>query len=174
MMSALLWFGMMGLIPTLLLLPLFMLLLFFITSTISQYELSIALQKQYAHQLNDNDMNLPYNHLNDLIINLFIYLFIETYLYRIKQSAEVFSSVVLWYMKHIQLECGTWYHHPRRQQCVLSRNLRIFKVATWHYRCRHHLKNNCICYVAYYSAAKFTLPIDQSSNKAAKCCIGRS
>ena len=43
-----------------------------------------------------------------------------------------------------RLECGTWYHHPRRQQCVLSRSLRIFKVATWHYRCRHHLKNNCI------------------------------
>ena len=42
------------------------------------------------------------------------------------------------------LECGTWYHHPRRLQCVLSRNLRIFKVATWHYWCRHHLKNNCI------------------------------
>ena len=76
-----------------------MLLLFFITSTISQGELSITLQKQYAHPLNDNDMNLPYKHLNDLIINLFIYLFIETYLYRIKQSAEVFSSVVLWYMK---------------------------------------------------------------------------
>ena len=43
-----------------------------------------------------------------------------------------------------QLECGTWYHHPRRLQCVWSRNLRIFKVATWHYRCRHNLKNNCI------------------------------
>ena len=42
------------------------------------------------------------------------------------------------------LECGTWYHHPRRLQCVLSRNLIIFKVATWHYRCRHNLKNNCI------------------------------
>ena len=43
-----------------------------------------------------------------------------------------------------KLECGTWYHHPRRLQCVWSRNLRIFKVATWHYRCRHNLKNNCI------------------------------
>ena len=43
-----------------------------------------------------------------------------------------------------KLECGTWYHHPRRLQCVLSRNLRILKVATWHYRCRHNLKNNCI------------------------------
>ena len=37
-----------------------------------------------------------------------------------------------------------WYHHPRRLQCVLSRNLIIFKVATWHYRCRHNLKNYCI------------------------------
>ena len=45
---------------------------------------------------------------------------------------------------HKWLECGTWYHHPRRLGCVLSRNLRIFKVATWHYRCRHNLKNNCI------------------------------
>ena len=43
-----------------------------------------------------------------------------------------------------KLECGTWYHHPRRLQCVLSRNQRIFKVATWHYRCCHNLKNNCI------------------------------
>ena len=45
-----------------------------------------------------------------------------------------------------KLECGTWYHHPRRLQCVLSRNLIIFKVATWHYRCHHNLKNNCIWY----------------------------
>ena len=44
----------------------------------------------------------------------------------------------------IELECGTWYHHLRRLQCVLCRNLRIFKVATCHYRCRHNLKNNCI------------------------------
>ena len=44
----------------------------------------------------------------------------------------------------MKLECGTWYHHPRRLQCVLSRNLRIVKVPTWHYRCRHNLKNNCI------------------------------
>ena len=38
------------------------------------------------------------------------------------------------------LECGTWYHHPQRHQCVLSRNLRTFKVTKWHCRCRHHLK----------------------------------
>ena len=42
------------------------------------------------------------------------------------------------------LECATCYHHPRRQQCVMSRNLIIFKVATWHYRWRQHIKNNCI------------------------------
>ena len=36
-----------------------------------------------------------------------------------------------------KLECGTWYHHPQRLQCVLSRNLS-------YYRCRHNLKNNCI------------------------------
>ena len=51
-----------------------------------------------------------------------------------------FGKYHCWY----KLECGTWYHHPRRLQCVLSRNVRIFKVATWHYRCRHNLKNNCI------------------------------
>ena len=69
------------------------------------------------------------------------------------------------------------YHHTCRQQCVLSRNLRIFKVARWHYRCRHHLKNNCIwdnLLSAYYFAAKFTLPVEQPSNKAAKCGIRRS
>ena len=41
-----------------------------------------------------------------------------------------------------KLVCGTRYHHPRRLQCVLSRNMRIFKVAMWHYRRRHNLKNN--------------------------------
>ena len=45
---------------------------------------------------------------------------------------------------HFILECGTWYHHPRRLQYVWSRNLRISKVATWYHRCRHNLKNNCI------------------------------
>ena len=51
---------------------------------------------------------------------------------------------VTYHQVHQALECGTWYHHPRRLQCVWSRNLIIFKVATWHYRCRHNLKNNCI------------------------------
>ena len=48
----------------------------------------------------------------------------------------------LWYSKSKQkkLKCGARYHHPRRQQCVLSRNMRMFKVATWHYRSNHHLK----------------------------------
>ena len=63
-----------------------------------------------------------------------------------------------------QQECGTWYHHPWRPRCVLSRNLRIFKVSTWHFRCNF----------VYYSAAKFTFQIEQPSNKATKCGIRRS
>ena len=59
-----------------------------------------------------------------------------------------------------KLECGTWYHHPRRLQCVLSRNLRIFKVATWHYRCRHNLKNNCI-----WDHFQYCLLVPRSSSK---------
>ena len=59
-----------------------------------------------------------------------------------------------------KLECGTWYHHPRRIQCVLSRNLRIFKVATWHYQCRHNLKNNCI-----WDNLQYCLLVPRSSNK---------
>ena len=59
-----------------------------------------------------------------------------------------------------KLECGTWYHHPRRLQCVLSRNLRIFKVATWHYRCRHNLKNNCI-----WDNLQYCLLVPRSSSK---------
>ena len=31
-----------------------------------------------------------------------------------------------------------------------------------------------ICYIAYHSAARFTFPIEQPSNKAAKCGIRRS
>ena len=67
-------------------------------------------------------------------------------------------NVILWTNK--QLECGTWYHHPRRLQCVLSRNLRIFKVATWHYRCRHNLKNNCI-----WDSLQCYLLVPRSPNK---------
>ena len=59
-----------------------------------------------------------------------------------------------------QLECGTWYHHRRRLQCVLSTNLRIFKVATWHYRCRHNLKNNCI-----WDNLQYCLLVPRSSSK---------
>ena len=72
-----------------------------------------------------------------------------------------------------KLECGTWYHHPRRLQCVLSRNLRIFKVAMWHYRCRHNLKNNCIwdnlqcCLLVPRSPSKpVMLTFDLQSRKA--------
>ena len=53
------------------------------------------------------------------------------------------EALVCLFWWHGKLECGTWYHHPRSLRCLLSRNLRIFKVATWH-RCRHNLKNNCI------------------------------
>ena len=49
-----------------------------------------------------------------------------------------------------QLECDTWYDHPRCQECVLSWNLRIFKVATWHDRCLHHHKKNCIWHNLLY------------------------
>ena len=62
--------------------------------------------------------------------------------FSIRVGVVAFSvlHILLIYKIHNALECGTWYHHPRRLQCVLSRNLRIFKVATWHYRCRHNLK----------------------------------
>ena len=67
---------------------------------------------------------------------------------------------------HSQLECGTWYHHPRRLQCVLSRNLRIFKAATWHYRCRHNLKNNCI-----WDNLQYCLLVPRSSSKSVMLTI---
>ena len=59
-----------------------------------------------------------------------------------QERASNAENVSMYWRLHDKLECGTWYHHPRRLQCVLSRNLRIFKVATWHYRCRHNLKIN--------------------------------
>ena len=69
-----------------------------------------------------------------------------------------------------QLECGTWYHHPRRLQCVkFSKSQRdiidavtISKIIVF----------EIICNVAYYSATKITFPIAQPSNKATKCGIG--
>ena len=65
------------------------------------------------------------------------------------------------YMKCIiELECGTWYHHPRRLQCVLSTNLRIFKVATWHYQCRHNVKIICI-----WDNLKYCLLVPRSPSK---------
>ena len=33
---------------------------------------------------------------------------------------------------------------PATPTVCLEQKLRIFKVATWHYRCLHNLKNNCI------------------------------
>ena len=83
-----------------------------------------------------------------LYLEFYVYIYI--YAFYILQCVACWNfmySYVLcqkWRIKHVQLECGTWYHHPRRLQCVLSRNLIIFKVATWHYRCRHILKINSI------------------------------
>ena len=73
-----------------------------------------------------------------------------------------FDTFMSWkYINDIlKLECGTWYHHPRRLQCVLSRNLRIFKVATWHYRCRHNIKNSCI-----WDNLQYCLLVPRSSSK---------
>ena len=72
-----------------------------------------------------------------------------------------------------KLECGTWYHHRRRLQCGWSRNLRIFKVTTWHYWCRHNLENDCIwdnlqcCLFVPRSASKPSmLTFDLQSEKA--------
>ena len=73
------------------------------------------------------------------------------------------------------LECGTWYHHPRRLQCVLSRNQGrtqrdiIDAVTT-----SKIIVFEMICNIAYYSAAKFTFPIEQPSIKATTCGIRRS
>ena len=73
-----------------------------------------------------------------------------------------------------KLECEMWYHHPRRQQCVLSRHLRIFKVAIDAVTISKIIVFEIICYIAYNSSAKFTFPIEKPSNKAAKCGIRRS
>ena len=83
-----------------------------------------------------NKEQLPYysHHYNDVIMSA-----------AVSQITGV--SMVCWtvyWAPDRRLECGTWYHHPRRLQCVWSWNLRISKVATWHNRCRHNLKNNCI------------------------------
>ena len=68
----------------------------------------------------------------------------------------------------ITLEYGTWYHLLRRQQCVLSRNLRSRNV-TLQITISKILIFDIICYVAYHSKANFTFPIEQSSDMAAKC-----
>ena len=79
--------------------------------------------------------NGPRMHNGDIIVISYIVLWIAFIMWMFTNTDAVWK-----------LECGTWYHHPRRLQCVLSRNLIIFQVATWHYRCRHNLKNNCIWY----------------------------
>ena len=79
------------------------------------------------------------------------------------------SSFLTKYLKHSKLQCGTWYHHPRRLQCVkFSKSQRdiidavtISKIIVF----------EIICNVVYFSAAKFTFPIEQPSNKATKCGI---
>ena len=68
-----------------------------------------------------------------------------------------------------QLECGTWYHLPRRLQCVkFSKSQRdiidavtISKIIVF----------EIICNVACYSEAKIAFSIAQPSNKATKCDI---
>ena len=77
----------------------------------------------------------------------------------VTRSFDVFFDLRL-NQQMSKLECGTWYHHPRSLQCVLSRNLRMFKVATWHYRCRHNLKNNCI-----WDNLQYCLLVPRSSSK---------
>ena len=52
----------------------------------------------------------------------------------------------------------------RKSQCDIIDAVTISKI----------IVAEIICYVAYHSAAKFTLPIEQPSSKAAKCGIGRS
>ena len=76
----------------------------------------------------------PWNGFHEHISNLYFYIesSFPPNVSPIRFVAEMHS---VW-----KLECGTWYHHPRRLQSVLSRNLRIFKVAMWHFRCHHHLK----------------------------------
>ena len=88
-------------------------------------------------------------------------------------GSSLFHLVIYWLFvtktldKHmLKLECGTWYHHPQRLQCVLSWNLRIFKVATWHYRCRHNLKNNCI-----WDNLQYCLLVPRSSSKSVMLTI---
>ena len=77
----------------------------------------------------------------------------------------------------IQLECGTWYHNPRRLQFSsaeiweFSKSQRdIFDAIT----ISKIIVFEIIFNFAYYSAVESTFPIEQASNKATKCSIGRS
>ena len=77
----------------------------------------------------------------------------------------------------MQLECGTWYHHrdaysvswaeiwefPKSRRDIFDA-ITISKIIVF----------EIICIFAYYSAAKFTFPIEQPSNKATKFGIRRS
>ena len=70
----------------------------------------------------------------------------------------------------VKLECDTWYHHPptawleQESQCEIIDAITLYKIIVF----------EIICYVAYYSPATFTFPIEQPSNKAAKCDTMRS
>ena len=51
---------------------------------------------------------------------------------------------------------GCMISSPALQQCVVSWNLKIFIVATWHYRSRHRHNNNCfwhnlLCWLSFCS-----------------------
>ena len=83
-----------------------------------------------------------------------------------QRNGSTLAQVMAWCLmapnEYLKLECGTWYHHRRRLQCV----------ATWHYRCRHNLKNNCIwdnlqcCFLVPRSSIKpVMLTFDLQSRK---------
>ena len=93
------------------------------------------------YQLYDFDKHIPSNKSTHLPLSVEVCIIFAWHNHR---NSIPHHGLWRWYKFNNQLECGTWYHHPRRLQCVLSRNLRILKVATWHYWCRHNLKNNRI------------------------------
>ena len=66
---------------------------------------------------------------------------------RFQQSNNFIIRPYTFHIYNVCMTCSTRMWNMMSSpatQCVLSRNLRIFKVATWHYRFRHNLKNNCI------------------------------
>ena len=76
-----------------------------------------------------------------------------------------------------QLECGTWYHHPRRLQVSgaeiweFSKSQRYIIDAVTTSKI---IAFERICNAAYFSAAELKFPIEQPSNKAPTCDIKRS